>query len=220
MPAPLTDGMKALTLWQPWASLMAEGVKSIETRSWRAPDALIGQRIAIHAAARDTDRDLSIPEECWDALGRCIGGAAPPHGAIVATARLVDCVPMVEDCDDFSDSPALLEVLERLDGSTLLRFWPEGLVEEDEWIDVSDQLPYGDFAPGRWAWLLDDIAPTTERCPWCMGRHAEAASHDPETCDWCNPLCPVCGGVGRCDPVPAKGRQRVWYWTPDERTDR
>ena len=26
--------MKALTLWQPWASLMAAGIKRIETRSW------------------------------------------------------------------------------------------------------------------------------------------------------------------------------------------
>jgi activating signal cointegrator 1 len=41
--------MKALTLWQPWASLVAMGVKKIETRSWttkyRGP-------IAIHSARR------------------------------------------------------------------------------------------------------------------------------------------------------------------------
>lgn len=39
--------MKALTLWQPWASLVAVGAKRIETRSWqtsyRGP-------LAIHAA--------------------------------------------------------------------------------------------------------------------------------------------------------------------------
>jgi len=27
--------LKALSLWQPWASLMALGVKRIETRSWQ-----------------------------------------------------------------------------------------------------------------------------------------------------------------------------------------
>lgn len=27
--------MKALTIWQPWASLMATGAKKIETRGWR-----------------------------------------------------------------------------------------------------------------------------------------------------------------------------------------
>lgn len=41
--------MKALTLWQPWASLVAVGEKRIETRSWntnyRGP-------LAIHAARR------------------------------------------------------------------------------------------------------------------------------------------------------------------------
>ena len=26
--------------------------------------------------------------------------------------------------------------------------------------DVTDQLPYGDFAPGRWAWLLTNVQPT------------------------------------------------------------
>ena len=29
--------MKAISLWQPWASLVAEGVKTIETRSWAPP---------------------------------------------------------------------------------------------------------------------------------------------------------------------------------------
>ncbi len=27
--------MKAISLWQPWASLMADGRKKIETRHWR-----------------------------------------------------------------------------------------------------------------------------------------------------------------------------------------
>ena len=29
--------MKALTLWEPWASLIARGHKIVETRSWSAP---------------------------------------------------------------------------------------------------------------------------------------------------------------------------------------
>lgn len=41
--------MKAITIWQPWASLLAHGMKQYETRSWatkyRGP-------IAIHAAKR------------------------------------------------------------------------------------------------------------------------------------------------------------------------
>jgi len=44
--------MYAITLWQPWATAMAAGFKTIETRPWPAPKNLIGQRIAIHAAKR------------------------------------------------------------------------------------------------------------------------------------------------------------------------
>ena len=42
--------MKAISLWQPWASLIACEAKRIETRSWKPPQSLIGERIAIHAA--------------------------------------------------------------------------------------------------------------------------------------------------------------------------
>lgn len=47
--------MKALTIWQPWASLIMIGAKPYEFRRWdyrkRAP-ALEGQRIVIHAGLR------------------------------------------------------------------------------------------------------------------------------------------------------------------------
>lgn len=42
----------ALTLWQPWASLVAMGLKPYEFRRWPAYDNFIGKRIVIHAAAR------------------------------------------------------------------------------------------------------------------------------------------------------------------------
>lgn len=48
--------MKALTIWQPWASLIVAGAKPYEFRGWRFPRSLIGQRIVIHAAARKIDR--------------------------------------------------------------------------------------------------------------------------------------------------------------------
>lgn len=55
--------MKALTIWQPWASLIAEGAKPFEFRRWdyrsRQPR-LEGQRIVIHAGARPVKRDEVI----------------------------------------------------------------------------------------------------------------------------------------------------------------
>ena len=47
-----TESMYAITLHQPWASLIALGVKTVETRSWPAPAHLVGQTIAVHAGKR------------------------------------------------------------------------------------------------------------------------------------------------------------------------
>lgn len=62
--------MKALTLWQPWASLVALGVKTIETRSWstshRGP-------LAIHASKHPISEKHVVGDwEAWppDAPGR------------------------------------------------------------------------------------------------------------------------------------------------------
>ena len=49
--------MKALTVWQPWASLIAAGVKPYEFRPWTYPSYLHGQRIVIHAAKRKVQRE-------------------------------------------------------------------------------------------------------------------------------------------------------------------
>ena len=58
--------MKALTIWQPWASLVIEGAKPFEFRGWNPRHrgggyaALIGQRIVIHAASKKMDpRELN-----------------------------------------------------------------------------------------------------------------------------------------------------------------
>ena len=64
--------MKALTIWQPWASLIAIGAKPYEFRGWQAPRSVCGQRIAIHAGARKVQRqevqDLLLrlgSDEAW-----------------------------------------------------------------------------------------------------------------------------------------------------------
>ncbi len=87
--------MKVLTLWQPWATLIALGVKVHETRSWSTP---YRGPLAIHAAKRPICRagrqvidyltihhhlEFSIPLE-FD------------FGCIVATANLVDMYPTDE----------------------------------------------------------------------------------------------------------------------------
>lgn len=44
--------LKAITLWQPWAQFIAEGWKTIETRTHSRFQSLAGSTIAIHAGAQ------------------------------------------------------------------------------------------------------------------------------------------------------------------------
>ena len=89
--------MRALTLYQPWASLIAVGAKRIETRGHRAPAVIRnGHRFAIHAG-KTLVTDLG-PE--FDA--RVAAWLGPhwkvdlPRGAVLATAVLADTVLMEE----------------------------------------------------------------------------------------------------------------------------
>lgn len=80
------EPMKALSLWQPWASLVAAGVKLHETRHWTT--AYQGP-LAIHAAKT---RDFAgAPDElCAAAFGRNWMRELP-LGAVVAVAKLTLC---------------------------------------------------------------------------------------------------------------------------------
>jgi len=55
--------MKAISLWQPWATLIACGAKPYETRSFAPPASLIGQSIAIHAAKKIDKGAAQFAEE-------------------------------------------------------------------------------------------------------------------------------------------------------------
>ena len=88
--------MKALTVWQPWASLIIEGAKPYEFRGWRPPRSMIGQRIVIHAAARKVDRDeaaalygvLSLREQTDDLRLAAAETCLHPERAIAVLQRL------------------------------------------------------------------------------------------------------------------------------------
>ena len=91
--------MKALTIWQPWASLLVSGQKKYETRSWatayRGP-------IAIHAAMRPVRRTIDAlaadrEGSGWDVLEPLDSlflrpGALDqlPTGAIVGKAQMLE----------------------------------------------------------------------------------------------------------------------------------
>jgi len=174
--------IRCMTLHQPWASLVAEGIKTIETRGrahpWRSA---IGERIGIHAAigerwspgrrfgdwsAYRTDEHDGPRLTRSNPDYRVEGGDRPdqsllhiplPLGAIVATCILSDVVPMIEE----QTGPRCVEPHFSLEDGYLfpaalpdLGWYPEG----DEPVSMWDQFPYGDFGPGRWALILTDIS--------------------------------------------------------------
>lgn len=79
--------MKALTLTQPWATLVALGHKAVETRSWRTS---YRGPIAIHAAKGFPAHARTFAEE-ERAIGRL--PARIPRGAVVCIIDLVACQP-------------------------------------------------------------------------------------------------------------------------------
>ena len=105
--------MKAISLWQPWASLWLSDAKIHETRRW--PTAHRGW-LAVHAAKRRID-DLSGDrlDEICDGIWGHHWGLDLPRGAIIGVVKLVACKPTVmllkdaaasdddRECGDFSD---------------------------------------------------------------------------------------------------------------------
>lgn len=48
----MADLIPTITIWQPWATLIMEGAKRFEFRSWPAPSRYWDTRVGIHAGAR------------------------------------------------------------------------------------------------------------------------------------------------------------------------
>jgi hypothetical protein len=133
--------MHAITLYQPWASAVALGLKKFETRSWstrhRGP-------LLIHAARKWTSEQrefrtkamdrLRADPQISDELRRSFLGYSSVLGCIVAVTRLADCLPTT-----------------RHPGGTDL----ENL--------------FGDYSLGRWVWHLGDVIRLDEPVP-CAGR--------------------------------------------------
>lgn len=131
--------MRALSLTQPWATLVAIGAKQIETRSWKTD---VRGRIAIHAA-----RNLppaAVEAACGDRFINVLKPAGYlsldqlPTGKILATADLYDCIST--------------ERLGRGEGPEI----------------SANEVAFGDFRPHRFGWLLRDVRPLVEPIP-CRG---------------------------------------------------
>ena len=125
--------MKALTVHEPFASLIIAGIKTVETRSWPPPKRSCGLRIAIHSAAAEP----KLPR------GHPATRAAMTHGLTHTYARghVLGTVIL--------GAPwRITRILghEMVEGVSLLK---EQLVRYRYPTD-----PYGDFPVGGWVWPL------------------------------------------------------------------
>jgi hypothetical protein len=80
--------IKAITLYEPWASWIAMGLKRIETRLHDRFRSLVGQRIAIHAGAK-FDRSAYAEASKYLPM-RNLLVVEPAHGKIVCTVMVND----------------------------------------------------------------------------------------------------------------------------------
>lgn len=133
--------MMALTLYQPHAAFVETEWKEVETREWytgyRGP-------LAIHASKRWT-QDMMFE------MDQLLMEAAVPFdlirhvglGCVVAVCQLVACIPT----DD----------VER----TALKLKPA--FEPKHGWEIERMM--GNYARGRWAWILRDIEPVRPHVP-------------------------------------------------------
>jgi hypothetical protein len=152
--------IRVLSLWQPWATLIAIGAKRFETRSWstayRGP-------IAIHAAKTWTPEQRAMvntdpcravllaakasrarytvqPPTTWIYSADHRYRAGLPHGVIVAVAELVDIYPTADP-----------------------RY-----AHEIEAHGAQHEQAFGDYRAGRFAWRFEQVRALLTPVP-CVG---------------------------------------------------
>jgi activating signal cointegrator 1 len=138
--------MKILTLWQPWASLIAHQSKLYETRSWGTDYRGL---IAIHAAKRKIVLgELAIISA--ESLGHLpweqITATSYPYGSIVAVCELTECLYMVEQ--DGDPPPSRRQSAIVIPAQTPL------------------ELATGLWKLGRYAWQFSNILKLPQPIPW------------------------------------------------------
>jgi len=149
--------MKAIVVRQPWASLIAHAVKTIETRPFRPTNTIKpGDQFAIVAGKAKppvkatqygewwtwANRGVG-PSRGWTLAGPDGGSTVMPFGAVVAVVKFGAAWPVLTATDGRPDGHWTN------DGEHLIGYgsFP---------VDFTAELPLGDFTPGRYGWLLSD----------------------------------------------------------------
>lgn len=124
--------MKAITLHQPYATLMAVGAKRYETRSWKTKHT---GYIAVHAA-KTRENDGLFWYELITMMLKQHGYRDPdelPYGKVVSVHVLQACYPTPAKGDQFAIYGRIV----------LPPTFPE--------------VRFGDYSPGRYAWHMPRV---------------------------------------------------------------
>ena len=92
--------MKAITIWQPWASWIAWGRKTIETRTHGRFEFLMGQRVGIHAGKKFDEEAIEMAAyyrpEIVEEHERQLAAGGYPAGVLLCTAYVYDVASVLE----------------------------------------------------------------------------------------------------------------------------
>lgn len=176
--------MKAITIRQPWASLIAFGDKIYETRSWstkyRGP-------VAIHAGKtldKDAFRYLITPLATMEQLQKC--GITPytvddlPYGAVIAMADLVNVWRIVQN-------PGLdVDVAKHIPiGAESLSTDKHAPDFGDYFVPTEKEMALGHWIPGNYAWELRNVRVLSKPIP-AKGKQSLWEWEPPHICGFCD----------------------------------
>jgi hypothetical protein len=149
--------MKAISLIQPWASLVVVGAKQIETRSWRTQHR---GRVAVHASKKwdkglgdiaNSEPFLSALGHAWEVMNTQgeVLRSTTPLGKIIGTVDIVDC--------------GIIE--EEPGGKVMIRYERDGNGLRFP-LEHEGELAFGDYRPGRYAWMLANPCILAQAIPY------------------------------------------------------
>ncbi|MGE7024154.1 ASCH domain-containing protein [Solibacillus cecembensis] len=132
--------MKAITIKQPWATLIALGEKKFETRSWqtkhRGPLAIHAGQSVDKGACEDIEIKLALKKHGITSYKEL------PTGSVVATAVIVECHKVIKDWCEF------------------------GVAETDKGSKIEgDEYWFGYYDEDCFAWELADVQALGEPVP-------------------------------------------------------
>jgi|SRR5579871_4286343 len=157
--------MKAISMHQPHASLFAAGLRLYETRTWFPDHGVVGQQIAIQAARyvdkgniRLAEKLLLTGDDTAAALVASMAGTPSGLWGQFGKVRMpVGCIVCLIDLDAAFELGDIAEGTLRT-GSRVKRVIGGPNRSPPSCFSVPHDA-FGDFSPGRWAWLLRNPKP-------------------------------------------------------------